>query len=137
MANAILPSGYETQVQTDMGVTENILPTTAIQSKATLAEALIKKAVPTYAAITGDNLTFLQSACIAQVCALLCPGMAQRVKVMQQDETLYSFKIQATNWDKKKREFEGMVKEYISLATGQEDVIISPVGVITNDRLEI
>jgi hypothetical protein len=132
-----------------MGVTISILSDAEIQSKLKLAEALIKKAVPDYAAIVAagsaegatnedkDNLTFLQSACIAQVCALLCPGMAQRVKVMQQDETLYSFKIQATNWDKKKREFEGLVRGYICLATGQEDVIISPVGVVFNDRLEI
>ncbi len=56
---------------------------------------------------------------------------------MQQDETLYSFKIQATNWDRKKREFEGLTREYICLATGQEDVIISPVGVVFNDRPEI
>jgi hypothetical protein len=132
-----------------MGVTTSILSDADIQSKATLAEALIKKAVPGYAVIVTagsdegatnedkDALTFLRSACIAQVCALLCPGMAQRVKVMQQDETLYSFKIQATNWDRKKREFEGLVREYICIATGQEDVIISPVGVVFNDRLEV
>ena len=135
--NAILPIGYETQVQTDMGVTASILSTTAIQSKATLAEALLKKAVPTYAEITGDELVFLQSACIAQLCALLCPGMSNRVKVAQQDETLYSFKIQSTNWDRKKREFESMVSNYISLAIGQEATVVSLVGVVFNDRLEI
>lgn len=120
-----------------MGVTTSILSDADIQSKAILAEALIIKSVPGHADLTGDDLTFLQSACIAQVCALLCSGMAQRVKVMQQDETLYSFKIQATNWDRKKREFEGLTREYICLATGQEDVIISPVGVVFNDRPEI
>jgi len=137
IANKILATGYEAQVRVDMGVTTSILPDADIQSKATLAEALIIKSVPGYASLTGDDLTFLQSAAIAQVCALLCPGMAQRVKVMQQDETLYSFKIQATNWDRKKREFEGLVREYICIATGQEDVIISPVGVVFNDRLEV
>ncbi len=120
-----------------MGVTTSILPDADIQSKATIAEALIIKSVPDYANLVGDDLTFLESAVIAQVCALLCTGMAQRVKVAQQDETLYSFKIQATNWDRKKREFEGLIREYICLATGQEDVIISPVGVVYNDRLEV
>lgn len=124
-------------MQTDMGVTESILPTTAIQSKATLSEAFIKKAVPTYAEITGDELTFLQSACIAQVCALLCPGMPQRIKVSQADETGYSFKIAEVDWDKKKVGFEGNVKDFISLATGGEVVIPSVLGVVKNDRLQV
>lgn len=120
-----------------MGVTISILPNADIQSKAALAEALIIKSVPGYADLTGDDLTFLQSATIAQVCALLCPGMAQRVKIAQADETLYSFKIQATNWDNEKRYFEGLVKNYICLATGEDEEIISLVGVVENDRLEI
>lgn len=137
-------------MRTDMGVTISILSDAEIQSKLKLAEALIKKAVPDYAAIVAagsaegatnedkDNLTFLQSACIAQVCALLCPGMAQRVKVMQQDETLYSFKIQATDWNKKKQEFEELIRNYVGLVAGQGDAIIhSPMGVVFNDRLQI
>ena len=120
-----------------MGVTKGVLPDEDIQSKASLAEALIIRSVPSYAELVGDELTFLESACIAQVCALLCPGMAQRVKVMQQDETLYAFKIQAINWDNKKREFEGLIGEYIGLAAGYGGVALSLVGVVYNDRPKI
>lgn len=137
MANAILPTGYETQVRTDMGVTTSILSDSEIQSKATLAEALIKKAVPTYAAITGDNLTFLQSACIAQVCALLCSGMPNRIKVSQTSETGYSYKLQDVDWVKRKVEFEASISDFINLSTGGEVVYFSPIGVVSNDRLEI
>ena len=127
-------------MQTDMGVTESILSTTAIQSKATLAEALLKKAVTTYAAIvtaTGDPLVFLQSACIAQVCALLCPGMPNRIKVSEASETGYSFKLDAIDWDKKKVEFEASIRDYINLALGGEIAMPSIIGVVTNTRLEL
>ena len=137
MPNVILPTGYETQVQTDMGVTESVLPATAIQSKAALAEALIKQMVPAYADITGDALIFLQSACIARLCALLCPGMPQRLKVQQTDETGYSFRLASVDWRQKQAEFESSVKDYISLALGGEIEMWSAVGVVNNDRLEI
>jgi len=123
-----------------MGVTESILSTTAIQSKATLAEALIKKAVPTYAAIVtaaGDPLTFLQSACIAQVCALLCPGMPNRIKIAETSETGYAYRLKDVDWAAKKTEFETTAKDFIDLATGGEVTFISPIGVVVNDRLEI
>lgn len=126
------------QVQTDMGVTESILSTTAIQSKATLAEALIKQAVPTYAAITtGDELVFLQSACIAQVCTLLCPGMPNRIKIAETSETGYSFRLKDVDWVAKKTEFEATIKDFIDLATGGEATFISPIGVVVNDRTEV
>ena len=138
MANVILPTGYEVQVRTDMGVTESILPTTAIQSKATLAEALTKQTVPTYADITeGDELTFLQSACIAQLCALLCPGMPNRIKVSETSETGYAYKLADVDWLKKKVEFERAKKDYISLATGGEVIMPSVIGVVVNERTEI
>ena len=138
IANKILPTGYENQVRVDIGVTTSILSDADIQSKATLAEALLIKSVPGYAGLIGDDLTFLQAACIAQVCALLCPGMAQRVKIAQQDETMYSFKIQATDWNKKKQEFEELIRNYVGLVAGQGDAIIhSPMGVVFNDRLQI
>lgn len=137
MANAILPTGYETQVRTDMGVTTSILSDTEIQSKATLAEALIKKAVPTYADLTGDNLTFLQSACIAQICALLCSGMPSRIKIAETSETGYSYKLQEIDWVKRKVEFEEAIKDMVSMSTGGEAVYFSPIGVVYNDRLEI
>ena len=127
-------------MQTDMGVTESILSTTAIQSKATLAEALLKKAVTTYAAIVtaaGDPLVFLQSACVAQVCALLCPGMPNRIKVSEASETGYSFKLDSINWDKKKVEFEASIRDYINLALGGEIAMPSIIGVVTNTRLEL
>lgn len=135
--NAILPIGYEAQVQTDMGVTESVLPTTAIKSKATLAEAIIKRMVPSYATITGDALIFLQSACIAQVCVLFCPGMPQRLKIAQTDETGYSFRLASVDWRQKQAEFEVSVKDYINLALGGEIEMWTPVGVVNNDRLEI
>ncbi len=135
---AILPTGYETQVRIDMGVTTSILSDAEIQSKATLAEALIKKAVPTYADITeGDELTFLQSACIAQVCALLCPGMPNRVAISETHEGGYSYKLQEVDWIKKKVEFEANVMNYLDLAVGGEAAYFSPIGVVANDRLEI
>ncbi len=123
-----------------MGVTTSILSDTEIQSKATLAEALIKKAVPTYAVIVaaaGDPLTFLQSACISQVAALLCPGMPNRIKVSQTSETGYSFKLQEVDWVKKKVELEADISNYLNLVGGGEAAYFSPIGVVTNDRLEI
>jgi len=124
-----------------MGVTESVLSTTAIQSKATLAEALIKKAVTDYAAIVtaaGDPLAFLQSACIAQVCALLCPGMPNRIKVSETSETGYAYRLKDVDWSAKKTEFENTMKDFIDLTTGGETVIpFSLVGVVTNTRLEI
>lgn len=137
MANAILPTGYEVQVRTDMGVTISILPDTDIQSKATLSEAFIKKAVPTYAEIVGDELTFLQSACIAQLCVLLCPGMPNRIKVSETYETGYAYKLADVDWLKKKVEFERAKKDYISLATGGEVIMPSVIGVVVNERTEI
>jgi len=124
-----------------MGVTESILSTTSIQSKATLAEALTKKAVTTYAAIitaAGDPLVFLQSACVAQVCALLCPGMPNRIKISQTSETGFAFRLKEVDWAAKKTEFENTMKDFIDLTTGGETVIpFSLVGVVTNTRLEI
>jgi len=122
-----------------MGVTASILPTADIQSKATLAEALTKKAVPTYATITtGDELVFLQNACVAQVCALLCSGMSNRIKIAETSETGYSYRLKDVDWAKKKTDFENDAKDFIDLATGGETVIpLSLVGVVTNDRIEI
>jgi len=124
-----------------MGVTESILSTTAIDSKASLAEALIKKAVTDYAAIViaaGDPLTFLQSACIAQVCALLCTGMPNRIKVSETSETGYAYRLQDIDWVKKKVEFETDIKDFIDLALESEiEVPFSLVGVVTNTRLEL
>ena len=138
MANVILPTGYETQVQTDMGVTTSILPDADVQSKATLAEALTKQTVPTYADITeGDELTFLQSACIAQLCALLCPGMPNRIKVSETSETGYAYKLADVDWLKKKVEFERAKKDFIGLATGGEVIMPSVIGVVVNERTEI
>lgn len=137
MANAILPTGYEATVRTDMGVTTSVLSDAEIQSKATLAEALIKKAVPTYAALTGDNLTFLQFACIAQVCVLLCPGMPNRVKTAETSETGYSFKLQEVDWKKQDVMFNASIRDYIGLALGGEVVMPVPLGVVSNARPEI
>ena len=139
MANVILPTGYEATVRTNMGVTTSILSDTEVQSQAPLAEALTKKAVPTYAAITtGDELVFLQNACVAQVCALLCSGMPNRIKISQTSETGFAFRLKETDWAAKKTEFENDVKDFIDLATGGVVVIpFSLVGVVTNDRIEI
>jgi len=137
IANVILPTGYEAQVRADMGVTTSILSDADIQSKATLAEALIKKAVPGYISVTDDELVFLQSACIAQVCALLCPGMPNRIKVSETSETGYAFKLAEVDWAKKKTEFEREIKDFISLALGGEVVIPCPLGVVVNARTEI
>lgn len=123
-----------------MGVTVSILSLVAIQSKASLAEALIKQAVPTYAAIVlviGDNKTFLESACIAQLCALLCPGMPNRIKVSETSETGYAFRLKEVDWEKKKAEFDSLIKDFTNLATGGEMVYFSPLGVVVNDRPEI
>jgi len=120
-----------------MGVTTSILSDTEIQSKAVLAEALIKKAVPTFATITGDELTFLQSACIAQVAALLCPGMPNRIKVAETSETGYSYRLQDIDWVKLKVEFAAKISDFTNLATGGEVTFISPIGVVVNDRCEI
>jgi len=122
-----------------MGVTVSILPILDIQSKATLAEALTKKAVPTYAAITtGDELVFLQNACVAQVCALLCSGMSNRIKIAETSETGYSYRLKDVDWEKKKTEFETTMRDFVDLATGGEATIpFSLVGVVTNDRIEI
>lgn len=120
-----------------MGVTASILSDAEIQSKAALAEALIKKVVPGYADITGDNLTFLQSACIAQICVLICPGMPNRIKVSEASETGYSFKLTEIDWTKKKVEFETDIRGYINLALGGEVVMPDVVGVVKNDRTEI
>lgn len=120
-----------------MGVTTSILSDAEIQSKAALAEALIKKSVPNYAEKTGDELVFLQSACISQVCTLLCPGMPNRVKVSETSETGYAYRLKDVDWEKKKSEFEDFVKNYISLATGGEIVIPGVIGVVVNDRCEI
>ena len=141
MAYDILPTGYETQVQIDMGVSESVLPTAAIQSKAALAEILIKKAVPTYAELAGDELSLLQSACIAQLCALLCPSMPQRIKIAQADEVGYSFKLQAVDWTAKKAEFEALISDLIFAATGDDSDMsaYAPeiLGVVKNDRIKI
>lgn len=120
-----------------MGVKTSVLSDAEIQSKATLAEALIIQKVPTYADITdSDLLVFLQSATVSQLCALLCPGMPQRIKVAQSDETLFSFKLQSVDWEKKKKEFEGLVSDYIFLATGGEFESFNPLGVVYGDRDE-
>lgn len=137
MLNKILPEGYEEQVRTDIGVTKSVLPDLDIQSKSTLAEALIIRTVLNYQEImdaNGVEKIFLQSATIAQVCSLLCLGMPQRVKVQQQDETLYSYRIQSTDWKAKKAEFDGMVSDYISLTLGDDFITYSLLGVVKNDR---
>jgi len=122
-----------------MGVTTSILSDTEVQSQATLAEALTKKAVPTYAAITtGDELVFLQNACIAQVCALLCSGMSNRIKIAETSETGYSYRLKDVDWEKKKTDFETTAKDFVDLVTGGEVALpFSLVGVVTNDRIEI
>ena len=120
-----------------MGVTVSILPDADIQSKSVLAEALLKKSVPTYAIITGDELVFLQSACIAQVCSLLCTGMPNRIKIAETSETGYSYRTKDVDWEKKEAEFNASVNGFINLAAGGEVIIPSIVGVVTNDRLEI
>ena len=121
-----------------MGVGTSILPDADIQSRASLAEALTKRAVPNYAEITtGDELVFLQSACIAQMCALLCTGMPNRIKIAETSETGYSYRLKDVDWEKKKTEFDASVNDFISLATGGETVIPSVIGVVFNDRLEI
>jgi len=121
-----------------MGVTTGILSDTEVQSQAPLAEALTKKAVPTYATITtGDELVFLQNACIAQLCALLCSGMSNRIKIAETSETGYSYRLKDVDWKAKKTDFEGTAKDFIDLATGGEVTFISPIGVVVNDRCEI
>lgn len=124
-----------------MGVTESILSATAIQSKAALAEAMIKKAVTTYATIVtaaGDPLVFLQSACVAKICALLCPGMPNRIKIAETSETGYAYRLKDVDWAIKKTEFEDTMKDFIDLATGGATVLpFSFIGVVTNDRIEI
>lgn len=123
-----------------MGVTESTLPDTEIQSQAVLAEAFIKNAVSTYATIVtagGDNKVFLESAAIAQICALLCPGMPNRIKTSETSESGYAYKLESTDWTVKKKEFEGLIKNYTYFATGETYDMRSPLGVVTNDRPEI
>lgn len=124
-----------------MGVTTSILSDTVIQSKAVLAEALIKKAVTTYADIItagSDTATFLESACIAQLGVLLCPGMPNRIKTSETSETGYSYKLQDIDWVKRKNEMEELMQSYIDLATGGTvEVPFSLVGVVNNTRIEI
>jgi len=137
LPNKILPEGYENQVRIDLGVTQSVLSDTDIQSKATLAEALIIRSVPNYQEIlegNDDRKTFLQSAVIAKVCSLLCSGMSQRVKVQQQDETLYAYRIQSIDWKAKKAEFEEMVTGYIGMVLGNELTTHTLLGVVKNDR---
>jgi len=120
-----------------MGVTVSILPDADIQSKSILAEALLKKSVPTYATITGDELVFLQNACIAQACSLLCTGMPNRIKIAETSETGYSYRLKDVDWEKKKTKFDASINDFISLATGGETIIPSMIGVVFNDRIEV
>ena len=127
-------------VRSDMGVSVSVLSDTDIQSKATLAEALTIKAVPDYTDImegTGTEKAFLQMACIAQVCALLCPGMPNRVKVSETSETGYSYKLQDIDWSKFEARFGKSVRDMLMLATGETGLAFSPLGVVVNDRLEV
>lgn len=138
--NKILPIGYEEQVRIDMGVTKSVLPDEDIQSKATLAETLIARIVPNYPEILdadGAEKVLLEAAVVAQVCSLLCFGMSQRVKIQQQDETLYAYRIQATDWKAKKAEFDVMVSDYISQAVGDDFITCTLLGVVKNDRPKI
>ena len=136
----ILPCGYEAIVRADMGVSAAVLSDADIQSRAALAEALIIKAVPNYEDIlegTGTEKAFLQMACIAQVSALLCPGMPNRVKVSETSETGYSYKLQDIDWSKFEVQFGKTVRDMLMLAKGDTGLAFSPLGVVTNDRLEV
>lgn len=138
MANVILPDGYESLVRTDLGVDEEILPDLDIQGKANLAEALTKRAVPDYEGMTDDALIFLQSACVAQLCALLCPGMPNRVKTSETSETKYSYKLQEVDWAAKKEEFQTAISDFLSIVKDNGEFSLpAMVGVVVNDKLEI
>lgn len=80
----IVKPGYEAAIRTRLGIKAVDLPDEDINQRMImdLAEALVIKRVPDHALITDDiEKLHLENAVIAQICFLLCPGMARRLNI--------------------------------------------------------
>ncbi|GEA16753.1 hypothetical protein E308F_29990 [Moorella sp. E308F] len=133
----ILTEGYEDLVRSRFGVDDSDLPNQAINSPliAGLAEVVVKKRVPDYAAASEEDKLYLQNAVIAYICYLLAPSMPMRVNVEVQ--TLDTrWKKGKVDWTQAAKDFLNDFEFFLSQITSVSVVIAdSPIcGLISGTR---
>lgn len=129
MASTILPAGYDTNIQAWCGVTADDLPKTTIDIILRPIEAKLKKRIPTYASLTGDDQTFFYSGVECAIAAVCCPSL--KAKMPRKEKGLSTDIESGADWDKLKADLQAQSEEYLSSITGQtySDVAITLFGV--------
>lgn len=103
----ILPAGYEDAIRSKLGVKVAELPNLDINQRVIvdLAESIVIKRVPMYAAITDEiDKIHLENAVLSQVCALLCPGLTRRLNIEVKTIDV-AWKKDKVRWDEMAQRF--------------------------------
>lgn len=132
-----LTSGYETYVRGRLGLDEIDLTDSDINSARfpDIAEATIKKRVPSYSTITDETeLFYLEEAAINYICYLICPILPRKlnIEVKTLDTT---WKKEKTDWAKLAdyflAEFEKALSNIESVEVASGSSVIA--SIITNE----
>lgn len=116
MSYLFLPTGFEHGVRIKLGVSEEELPNSSINSRyiSEYAEKIVLSRVPDYATLTDPlDLIELENAIISYVCYLLCPSLNRLLnnEVLTIDVTWKKSKI---DWLKMAEHFFSEYEENLS-----------------------
>lgn len=111
----VLKNGFEEDVRNKLGVTDEVLPDSAINSSMVsgMAIAVVKKRVPTFSDITDEtDLFFLEAATVAYTCYLLAPSMPNRIQI--EVSTLdVKWKYARVDWAQREQDFLMEFESYL------------------------
>lgn len=116
MANRILiEENWEERVRNKIGVDNNYLPDSAINSPdvITIAEANIISQIPEYESLTGDLKVYLEYVVVLECCILLCPSMPARLP--KKEAGPHGNYELGNDWSKLKAELENERNRFIGL----------------------
>lgn len=116
MASTILGANYDTQIRERLGVSIDDLPTVNIDRVIPAVEAKLKRRIPTYESLTGDDLTFWQAAALAAIAEKCCSILKSMMS--KSEKTPFYSNEAAQDWDKLEQELGDEKEEYLSLITG-------------------
>lgn len=137
MGNKILTfPGYQTMVRAKLGVSIGDVPDATIDQLIYVgaAEAKVAKRVPDYATLTGDDLTYLQTATVCTVAAIMAPDMKALIKAQEKGPEI-EIRLQDQDWDAKQKQLYAEADMWIRQISTYKPETLTPFIVTGPSRV--
>lgn len=104
------------EIRTKLGVGAEDLSDVEIDRESPVVIVKLKKRIPTWQSLSGDDETFFAAATVAAIAAVCCPIL--KTKMPSQEDTPFYKNRTAQNWNVRAAELRAESEEYLASITG-------------------